>query len=189
MDLLSEACKRKNTFPIDPNKPIWWVCTKNKKHKYKCLYVERKRRYEVISTHNGCPKCVFYGEEMVRYTLTKHGHVVQREAQFTWCPYYYYDFYIPELKVIIEVDGVQHFKRTRYGSHLSIAKRDAYKMKCAIQHGISVLRIYQPDIIQTSFDWEQHLLLFLVKHQMPVIGLVASREDVYNYHLSLIRGW
>lgn len=187
--VLEEACKRKNTFPIDTNKPIWWVCTNNKKHRYKCSLSERQRRREVISSNNGCPRCVFYGEEMVLYTLKKNGHTVQREVQFTWCPYYYYDFYIPDLNIIIEVDGVQHFKRTRYGSHLSIAKRDAYKMKCAIQHGVSVLRIYQPDVIKMSFDWSSHLMSFLRKHEDSCIAFVASDEDVYNYHINLVRSW
>jgi len=81
-----------------------------------------------------------------------------------WCKnlksnrYLPFDFIIEERKIIIELDGKQHFEQI--GKWLSPEEtriNDLYKMKCANENGFSVIRILQKDIYFNKYDWLKEL--------------------------------
>lgn len=60
--------------------------------------------------------------------------------------YYRYDFYIPSLNILIEIDGLQHYKFTKifYKSRqdfLKAKERDRRKNNYALAHNIPLYRI------------------------------------------------
>src|SRR5699024_5814289 len=99
---------------------------------------------------NRCPYCKqSKGERLVRGILDKHK--IQYEIEKVYdnlkvrnqsLPY---DFYIPSYNLLIEYDGVQHFKPVQYFGGLkklkSQKRRDNLKNLYAKENGINLLRI------------------------------------------------
>ena len=64
-----------------------------------------------------------------------------------------YDFVIEEYKVIIELDGIQHFKQvSNWDSPEETQLRDKYKMEKANANGYSVIRILQDDVYNDKYN-------------------------------------
>jgi very-short-patch-repair endonuclease len=77
-------------------------------------------------------------------------------TQFTpeWIKPKRYDFCIPELKTIIELDGRQHFQQvSNWPSPEVQFQNDKYKQKCAKENGYSVIRLLQEDVLYDRNDW------------------------------------
>ena len=65
-----------------------------------------------------------------------------------------FDFCIPELNIIIELDGPQHFRQIiNWRSPEEQFKMDKYKEKCANDNGYSIIRILQEDVYYDKYDW------------------------------------
>jgi very-short-patch-repair endonuclease len=82
--------------------------------------------------------------------------------------------YIPELGLIIELDGNQHFRKIEAWSHSGIpaTKRDVYKMRCANQNGIRVVRLLQQDVWDNDESW-------LDANLKPLLVKKDARENEY----------
>lgn len=97
----------------------------------------------------GCPKCNYSrGERKILTWLDTNNILFIPQCKFERCrnkrklPF---DFYIPEKNLIIEYDGVQHFKPIkRFGDIVNFKETqriDAIKTKFCETHGILLLRI------------------------------------------------
>jgi very-short-patch-repair endonuclease len=65
-----------------------------------------------------------------------------------------FDFAIEERKVIIELDGEQHFSQIcNWMTPEETRKNDIYKMQCANEHGYSVIRITRKEVCNKKQDW------------------------------------
>ena len=62
--------------------------------------------------------------------------------------------FVPELNVIIEIDGRPAFAGMNWKAPELQQERDHYKMKLAQDNGYTVIRFYQPDIFFGRNDWE-----------------------------------
>ena len=111
-------------------------------------------------------------------------------AQFKqkWCmriSYLPFDFCIPELKIIIELDGLQHFKQvSNWKSPEEQFENDIYKQKFANENGYSVIRLLQEDVFNDSYDWNIELCktIEIVKNNSEPINLYICKNDEYkNY--------
>jgi hypothetical protein len=71
----------------------------------------------------GCPHCAeSIGEIKIRHFLQKNNFLFEQEKSFSDCQYkrpLQFDFYLPNLKTIIEFDGRQHFFPTDFKGKLS----------------------------------------------------------------------
>lgn len=107
---------------------------------------------------SGCPKCkmVSKGEIEISKILIKHD--INFEFQKTFEDfrsftnnYYKFDFYIPKLNLLIEYDGIQHFKPVKYfGGDANLVKNqknDTIKNKFCEDNNIPLLRISYNDKI------------------------------------------
>jgi very-short-patch-repair endonuclease len=78
-----------------------------------------------------------------------------------WCKRIFYlpfDFCIPEYKIIIELDGRQHFEQvSNWSSPEEQFKNDKYKEKCANDNGYLIIRILQEDVLNYIYNWEEEL--------------------------------
>jgi very-short-patch-repair endonuclease len=78
-----------------------------------------------------------------------------------WCKRIFhlpFDFCIPEYKIIIELDGRQHFKQvSNWSSPEEQFKNDKYKEKCANDNGYLIIRILQEDVLGDIYNWEEEL--------------------------------
>lgn len=78
-----------------------------------------------------------------------------------WCKKIFYlpfDFCIPEYKIIIELDGPQHFRQiSNWSSPEEQFDNDKYKEKCANDNGYLIIRILQEDVLNDIYNWEGEL--------------------------------
>jgi len=108
-----------------------------------------------------CSFCVNKTEQIVFDELKCIYTTLKRQFKVDWCKnikHLPFDFVIEERKIIVELDGKQHFEQI--GKWLSPEKtriNDLYKMKCANENGFSIIRILQKDVFYNKYDWLNEL--------------------------------
>lgn len=114
-----------------------------------------------ITDGSWCPNCRYKTEDIVYDKLKTNYPLIQRQYKVDWCKdkkHLPFDFVIKERKIIIEIDGVQHWKQVaKWKTPEYNRKRDLYKMKCANDNGFSVIRILQEDVFKNKYDWLNEL--------------------------------
>ena len=112
-----------------------------------------------ISNHyqgKGCPICrESLGERIISNYLKSKNIEFIRQKKFKDCVYLTYlpfDFYLPELNILIEYDGIQHFQPMKmFGGEEEFNKvqiKDKIKSKFCVDYGIKLIRIsYKDNII------------------------------------------
>jgi hypothetical protein len=131
---------------------------------YKTLYQE----VEIICSKHGsffqkpaihlyaksnCPECNIYkGEEQVGIWLNKNNieYVYQHQVKIE-NSYHYYDFYLPKHNMLIEYNGLQHYKPiTFFGGEKGfeyLKQRDKIKEKYCLDNKINLIILsYKDDI-------------------------------------------
>jgi len=137
---------------------VWCLCVKNK---------TENKLYEWLANN---------------YNLT-----IDKQKKFEWCKNITYlplDFCIDKFKLIIELDGRQHFEQiTGWELLENIQTKDKYKMNCANRHGYSVIRIYQPDVWSDKNNWNTNLQLAIKKYDTPTNTFIGKfYQNVSIYH-------
>lgn len=96
----------------------------------------------------GCIKSSI-GENNIQKILQENNINYIREYIFTDLPKLRYDFYLPDLNILIEFDGEQHYRDTGWGNFEFTQNRDNIKNDYALSHNISLIRIpyYERDNI------------------------------------------
>ena len=112
-----------------------------------------------------------------------------------WCKnpstnkYLPFDFCIEKYKIIIELDGLQHFKYVKnWNNNPEEARlKDIYKMNRALENGYSVIRMLQEDVYYNKYTWKVPLILAIKKYPTPqIIYLCKNGEyDVYKQNIDL----
>lgn len=113
----------------------------------------------------GCPSCrESKGEKKIRNVLEEYNFVFNTQYTFKDCVnpdttrQLRYDFYIPKLNLVIEYDGVLHFKAIEhFGGAEALERRqflDNIKNQYCINNNINILRIpyWKYDNIQNMID-------------------------------------
>ena len=108
-----------------------------------------------------CPYCVNKTEQKLYDILIKNYPTLQQQYKVEWCrntTYLPFDFVLEDNKIIIELDGRQHFEQvSNWDSPDKVQKRDKYKMKYANDNNYSVIRILQEDVFYDTYDWLSEL--------------------------------
>jgi very-short-patch-repair endonuclease len=167
--------------------PFWFKCPAGKHSSFK------KRASKI---KGGCPACTHKTEAKLMTFLKKHFPSVMRQFTVEWLRnpttgnLRKFDFYIPELNRIIELDGRQHFKQVwNWITPDSQAKIDVWKMKQANNNGISIIRILQEEVFVNDEEWlEQNLLPELIPWPEVSNLFIADEEklQLYDLHESLL---
>lgn len=110
-----------------------------------------------ITDGSWCPNCRYKTEQILFDKLNKKYPLLQRQFKVDWCKdkkHLPFDFVIEERKIIIELDGEQHWKQVaKWKTPEHNRQRDLYKMRCANENGYSVIRIIQEDIFKNKYNW------------------------------------
>lgn len=133
-----------------------------KKFLFNC---EKKHEFTMsidkVSSGYWCPYCVNKTEQKLYDKLSTLYPTLQQQFKVDWCKnktYPPFDFVISENKIIIELDGRQHFEQVRnWDDPKKTQENDKYKMKCANDNNYSVIRILQEDVFYDSYDWLSEL--------------------------------
>ena len=144
-----------------------------------------------VSSGNWCGRCKNKTEKKLLMWLENKfpEMTIIHQAKFEWCKlkdYLPFDFYIPELQLIICLDGDQHFKQVQnWKSVGSTQERDIYKMECALQNGCNIIRIYQDDVWRDRQYWNTKLEQ-KIKGMVERISFIPTNKkmvtEVYNIY-------
>jgi hypothetical protein len=135
----------------------------------------------------GCPSCYNKTEGKLKQFLEKWFKIVECQKKVGWCLSKHtgkaliYDFYLPEINTIIELDGPQHFKQvSNWTPYSKIHEIDMYKMNCALENGLNIVRIYQPDVACRNEIWLKHNLYHKLINVNNNIIYIASKQSIYE---------
>ena len=135
----------------------------NKKFNFDCDLCNKKFACQLSDITRGiwCSFCVNKTELILYNRLVDYYSTLKRQYKVDWCKnikHLPFDFVIEERKIIIELDGKQHFEQIgNWISPKETRKTDLFKMKCANENGISVIRILQKDVYKNKYNWLEEL--------------------------------
>lgn len=168
-------------FAISSSVKFWFTCDEEK-HEFKLSL-------NAIS-HRGqwCPDCRFTSEKKLSESLKNKNYDIETNVKFDWCintatNYYLpFDLLIEKYKIIIELDGPQHFIQvSNWKSPDHQRKRDVYKMKLAKQNGYTVIRILQTDVRYDKNLWMSKLDAQLYLRNTPEYVFISSGNEYENF--------
>jgi very-short-patch-repair endonuclease len=116
---------------------------------------------------HGCPNCINKTEYKFYEKIKEIYPTIKRQYKVEWCKNKLclpFDFAIEELKIIIELDGEQHFTQvSNWTSPETQIEKDKFKTECSNQNGFSVIRLLQDDVSKDKFDWLNEIQLSVSK--------------------------
>jgi very-short-patch-repair endonuclease len=162
----------------------------NKKYKfncYTCNYLFETPLSDIVKD-TWCPMC-FNKTERKLYNILKPIYPsIKHQFKVKWCKnknYLPFDFAIEEKKIIIELDGPQHFRQiSTWNSPEEILKVDLYKIKCANENDFSVIRLLQEDVYYDNYNWLIELInnIILISNENKTQNIFMSKNNDYiNY--------
>ena len=160
-----------------------------KKYWFKCgeCNQEFQSGLNNISSGTWCPNCVNKTEAKLLVYLMRIFPNILKQYRKEWCKnksYLPFDFCIEELKIIIELDGAQHFRQVRtWKTHHETRRVDVFKMKCVLENGYRVIRLLQEDVWENDEKWlDTHLKpLFNLEATFDVVYIDSN--DIYQHHI------
>ena len=179
----NKVIKPRQVFKFSNTKKYWFIC--ENQHSFN-ISPETINKYQWCSLcSKGCKT------EKILFQALENIIQIKRGFKTEWCknnktkrclPF---DFVLENEKIIIELDGAQHFKQVRnWGSPEKQQENDKYKMKMALQNGYSVIRLLQNDVYQKKYDYKTKLIetINTIKNLRPQIVYICMNNeyDVYK---------
>jgi very-short-patch-repair endonuclease len=164
-------------------KRIKFICEKNHEFETKLSYID--------SLLSWCPKCCNKTEGLVLNELQKIYSNIKTQYKPIWCRnensnrYLPFDFVLENEKIIIELDGCQHFKQVKnWDTPISIQERDKYKMKKANENKYSIIRITQEYVVKKNSKWLEELKANIDKviSESKVQNIYMCKKDEYKIY-------
>ena len=144
-----------------------------------------------IKQNKGCPFCDCRITQKMLYNYLKSIYPnTLKEFKQKWCKnkkYLPFDYFIPELNIIIELDGLQHFQQVmNWKSPEENQITDKYKMKCANEKNISIIRIIQTDILYGKYDWKTELInnIEKIKIENIIQNIYMCKNNEYDKYIN-----
>ena len=139
---------------------------------------------------NGCPHCKNKTEGKLRSFLFSIYSSLLSQGRFDWCRSpttgypYPFDFVLECLKIIFEMDGMQHFEDIKgwYLEACNVRTRDVYKIRRAIENGYTVIHFSQEDVLNDRNDWQTKLLSAIKRYDTPQAIFIEGSRD-YRPHI------
>ena len=143
---------------------------------------------KLVRTKRWCRRCRHKTEKKMCEWLTDNFTVeYETEKRFEWCRnpktgrHLPFDIVIPEIKLIIEVDGRHHYiKKRRWPDPKPLQERDTWKMQQAILHGWTIIRVLQESIWYDRNSWEERLRPHL-RHHRKARCILLDSDTVAEY--------
>ena len=136
-------------FTILTRKKTWFICDSCKHEKFMSVgnFVRDGIRCPICSDGISTPEkfCINLLKELNVEFITQYSDV--------WSNSRKYDFYLPNMNIIIETHGIQHYENINFGTRSleEEIENDIYKEKLAIENGIS--NYIKIDCRYSTLDW------------------------------------
>jgi len=180
-----ERSKYLNDKNINPRKLFK---STNKKFNFECDVCNKIFPCQLADITRGvwCSFCVNKTEQILFNKLKETYITLERQYKVEWCKnlkHLPFDFVIEERKIIIELDGKQHFEQIgNWLSPVETRKNDLYKMNCANESGYSIIRTLQKDVYYNKYDWLGELINNIEKitNEKIVQNIYMCKNDEYK---------
>lgn len=155
---------------LQSNKKYWFFCEAG--HEFEAVL-------HTITKGHWCAQCRYKTQEKLRRWLQEHYPAFKPEGKFPWSGRRRYDFVDADLKIIIELDGEQHFEqRSNWDSADSAQQLDIMKMRLANLQGYTVVRLLQEDVLFDRVNWQSLLRDAIHQYSEPIVIYLSER---YQY--------
>lgn len=145
-----------------------------------------------VSKGTWCACVVNKTETKLHNWLKENKYQIQIQKKFEWCKnpetnkYLPFDFVIENYKIIIELDGTQHFEQIFvWQAPEKIQKRDVYKMIKALENRYSIIRLLQTDVFSDKNDWNKKLLQSIKQYIIPQC-IYLDNNNEYSTHMKMM---
>lgn len=177
------------------SKAIYWNYTKNNQVKprdvcknsgkhfwFKCeiCYIDFNKYLPDVTGGHWCPVCInktelkLFNMLSIIYPTLIHSFVVEWCKNIKCLPF---DFCIPEFKIIIELDGRQHFQQVcDWIPPEKQYENDKYKETCANTNAYSMIRLLQEDVWNDKNDW-------FLKLQTEILKIISNKKEIQNIYI------
>jgi very-short-patch-repair endonuclease len=132
-----------------------------------------------IAKGHWCGFCKNKTEKKFYSQIIAHYPELIHQFKPIWCKnpttgyYMPFDFGIPDLKLIIEVDGMQHYEQVANWTPLEkVKERDSYKEQIAYNNGFHIIRLRQVDIWKDSYNWKTDILQRIEQHKLDSKSMI-----------------
>jgi len=162
-------------------KPRTLFKSTNKTFDFNCDLCNTEFKCQLSDVTKGvwCPFCVNKTEKILFNKLNEKYISLKSQYKVDWCKninYLPFDFVIEDKKIIIELDGKQHFEQIKnWVSPEKTRMNDLYKMKCANDNRFSIIRILQKDVYKNKYDWLNELISNIEK--------ITKEDRVQNIYM------
>lgn len=163
-------------------KKYWFHCNN-------CNYEFITSLHSISGKNVWCPICVNKTEKKLYDKLLEIYPDLITQFRADWCKNSNTNYHLPfdlileEQKIIIELDGPQHFVQVRnWKSPDEHFKIDKYKEKCANENGYSIIRLLQEDVLYDKYDWLTELNENITKiiNDTSVKNIYMCKNNEYN---------
>ncbi len=172
-------------FRYNEQKKYWFYCDK--------CDLEFDTILGNVTTGNWCPFCVNQTETKFYKQMIKIYPDIKRQLKVEWCKkktYLPFDFYLEKEKIIIEVDGPQHFLQTSNWEAPEIQREnDSYKQMLANTNKYSVIRIIQSDIFDEKYNWYEEIIFNINKiiRENNIQNIYMCKNNEYDELIKLLK--
>lgn len=158
----SFASNTRSNFWSDKNeiKPRQVLKKSGKKFIFNCDKCKNEFESVIKNVNNKswCPYCKNKTELKLLNWLKEKQFKIKGQVIFEWAKNKRYDFLLEDYKIIIELDGEQHFKQvSNWSSPEHNKKNDELKSKLALENAYKMIRICQQIVFYEKEDWENQL--------------------------------
>lgn len=140
-----------------------------------------------------CPNCLNKTEgKLYNWLLELYPKLITTQYSPKWIGRLKYDFVIEDIKLIIELDGRQHFEyvshfhRENLLGHTTQQESDIYKMEKANENDYSIIRLLTEDVRDEKNNWENRLLAAIKSYDTPTNIFICSNDE-YDNHKRLLK--
>jgi hypothetical protein len=204
-----KLCKEKlcmfcfnNSFASSPRAKNWsdknnvnplnvFKCS-NKKYWFDCDKCSNDFEAALNNVSHGqwCPYCTHKTELKLNEYLKETNTNFRTQPRYDWCrnphtnKHLPFDYSNDELKLIIELDGDQHFKQvSNWADHNETRVKDVLKMYLALKNGYTVIRLLQDDVFFDKNNWKEKLNSVIKSYNTPDVITICDGKK-YKVHLS-----
>ena len=152
---------------------------------------EFKSSLNNINQNKWCPYCKNKTEKIIFEKLITYYPNLIHQYKVEWCKnktYLPFDFAIENKKIIIELDGRQHFEQVNnWRDPIEQQSIDKYKMNCAINNCFSIIRLLQEDVIDSTYDWFNELKYNIENIKSMQIIFMCKNNEYTNFYNNKIK--
>ena len=142
----------------------------------------------ITSKNQWCMYCLNKTEKKLYKWLKDNYKNISFQINKKWSKRLYrYDFILEDYKIIIELDGPQHFNKiSNWEEPIKALEKDVEKINNAINNNYNIIHILQYDVFNDKNNWEYKLKKYIKIYDITNIIFINNNDNIYINHIKLL---